>query len=520
MGTYVNPGNKAFAELLNGNYQDKTGMIGLINDRINTPDRLICISRPRRFGKSYAAQMLCAYYDHTCKSDSLFDDKEIAKIKNYKKHLNKYNVVYLDMSNLLGNVEPESLVPFIKESITSELLSEYPALKAGTTFDQTLINAVELGKPKFIMIIDEWDAPIRETPQITKEYLLFLRTLFKGSGTTSKIFAAAYMTGILPIKKDKGQSAVSDFREFTIIKPAMFAKYTGFTETEVRKICAEHDMDFEEARRWYDGYSFKGTESIYNPYSVMMAMTMGEYESYWKQTSAAENLITYINMNFDNLQSDILKLIAGEQIAVNTSRFKNDFTTFTSKDDVLTLLIHLGYLVYDSKTKRARIPNEEVRFEFDDLLQNAQHTKLAKLVQDSEKLLKDTLSGNEEAVASAIVRVRDTNYAPMFYNNEQALRYVIKFAYIICVDYYLKVEELPTGHGIADVVFIPKRDTSLPAMIVELKWNKTAEGALKQIKENHYPELLSDYVGEMMLVGINYNEETKEHSCKIEKIRI
>ena len=244
------------------------------------------------------------------------------------------------------------------------------------------------------------------------------------------------------------------------------------------------------------------------------------YRSYWQHTSAAENLETLININKDGLQEDILKLIAGEQIVVNTSRFKNDFATFTSKDDVLTLLIHLGYLVYDSETKRVRIPNEEVRFEFDDLLQNAQHTKLAKLVQDSEKLLKDTLSGNEEAVASAIVRVRDTNYAPMFYNNEQALRYVIKFAYIICVDYYLKVEELPTGHGIADVVFIPKRDTSLPAMIVELKWNKTAEGALKQIKENHYPELLSDYVGEMMLVGINYNEETKEHSCKIEKIRI
>ena len=284
MGTYLNPGNKVFAEILNGNYQDKTGMIGLINDRINTPDRLICISRPRRFGKSYAAQMLCAYYDHACKSDSLFDDKEISKTANYKTHLNQYNVIYMDMSNLLGNVEPESLVPFIKESITEELMAEYPTLKCGTTFDQTLINTVELGKPKFIMIIDEWDAPIRETPQITKEYLLFLRTLFKGSGTTSKIFAAVYMTGILPIKKDKGQSAVSDFKEFTIIKPAMFAKYTGFTETEVQKICAEHNMDFEEAKRWYDGYSFKDTESIYNPYSVMMAMSMGEYESYWKQT--------------------------------------------------------------------------------------------------------------------------------------------------------------------------------------------------------------------------------------------
>ena len=146
--------------------------------------------------------------------------------------------------------------------------------------------------------------------------------------------------------------------------------------------------------------------------------------------------------------------------------------------------------------------------------------RLSELVHDSEKLLQNTLNGNEEAVVDAIVHVRDTNYAPMFYNNEQSLRYIIKFAYIICVDYYLKVEERPTGHGIADVVFIPKRDTSLPAMIVELKWNKTADGAIKQIKERHYPELLSDYVGEMMFVGINYDEETKENSCKIEKIRI
>ena len=528
MGIYVNPGNGGFKRILKGDYIDKTGMIEIINNRIETSDNLICISRPRRFGKSYAAKMLCAYYDHTCKSESLFDDKEISKSPSYGTHRNKYNVIYLDIAAFVSDVrrrdgDIKAVVNEIVESIHAELIEDYPELNNINKLTKCMTAYVKLSKSKFVFIIDEWDAIIREAKNdadTQNAYLDLLREWFKNGNFTSETVAAAYMTGILPIKKDKGQSAVSDFREFTIIKPAMFAKYTGFTETEVRKICAEHDMDFEEARRWYDGYSFKGTESIYNPYSVMMAMTMGEYESYWKQTSAAENLITYINMNFDNLQSDILKLIAGEQIAVNTSRFKNDFTTFTSKDDVLTLLIHLGYLVYDSETKRVRIPNEEVRFEFDDLLQNAQHTKLAKLVQDSEKLLKDTLSGNEEAVASAIVRVRDTNYAPMFYNNEQALRYVIKFAYIICVDYYLKVEELPTGHGIADVVFIPKRDTSLPAMIVELKWNKTAEGALKQIKENHYPELLSDYVGEMMLVGINYNEETKEHSCKIEKIRI
>ena len=252
----------------------------------------------------------------------------------------------------------------------------------------------------------------------------------------------------------------------------------------------------------------------------MRAVRKRAFRSYWQHTSAAENLETLININKDGLQEDILKLIAGEQITVNTNRFKNDFTSFSSKDDVLTLLIHLGYLVYDPDTRRVRIPNEEVRFEFDELLQNARYTQLANLITDSEKLLQDTLNGNEMAVSESIARVRETNYAPMYYNNEQALRYVIKFAYIVCIDYYLKVEELPTGKGIADVVFIPKRDTALPAMIVELKWNETAESAIEQIKNKNYPSLLENYFGEMVLVGINYNEKTKEHSCRIERIEL
>ena len=520
MGTYLNPGNGGFIEILNGDYQDKTGMISLMNERICTPNKLICISRPRRFGKSYAAQMLCAYYDHTCDSHSLFDDKEISKTEHYEDHINQYNVIYLDMSNLLGKVKPESLIAFIEESVTEELLSEYPSLKKGSTFDQTLINTVESGEPKFIMIIDEWDAPIRETPRITKEYLRFLRMLFKSSNTTSKIFAAAYMTGILPIKKDGSESAISDFKEFTILQPGPFVRYTGFNESEVRSLCKQYHMSFEQVRQWYDGYDFKKSEPIYNPYSVMMAMQMGEFRSYWRKTSAAESLKTYVGMNMDHLQDKIVRLIAGEPVEVYTDDFENDFKTFNSSDDVLTLMIHLGYLVYDDETERVRIPNEELRIEFKRLLNRPTNKRLSELVTASEKLLKDTLSGNEAVVAETINRVREMNYAPMFYNNEQALRYVIKFAYIICIDYYLKVEELPTGHGIADVVFLPKRDTALPAMIVELKWDKSVDSAIEQIKEKRYPSVLSGYAGEMVLVGINYNEKTKEHSCKIEKISI
>ena len=528
MGTYLNPGNSGFAEIMNCDYQDKTGMIGLINDRINTPNKLICISRPRRFGKSYAAKMLCAYYDHTCNSARLFDGTEISLSENYQDRMNKYNVIYLDIAGFVSDVKRrdgniKAVVNEIAEAVRLELIADRPELKEQNKLSKCMLEYVETTNMKLVFIIDEWDAIIREAKNDSdtqEAYLSLLREWFKNGNFTSKAVAAAYMTGILPIKKDKSQSAISDFDEYTVLEPGEFSDYIGFTEEEVKTLCEKSGMSFGEAKQWYDGYTFSDNQSIYNPYSIMRAMRKKVFRSYWQHTSAAENLETLININKDGLQEDILKLIAGEQLIVNTNRFKNDFTSFSSKDDVLTLLTHLGYLVYNNRTRRVRIPNEEVRFEFEELLQNAQHTQLADLITASELLLKDTLSCNETAVADTIAKVRETNYAPMFYNNEQALRYVIKFAYIVCIDYYLKVEELPTGKGIADVVFIPKRDTSLPAMIVELKWNESAESAIEQIKKKNYPAILTGYEGELVLVGINYNEKTKDHSCKIERIDI
>lgn len=523
MGMYLNPGNTAFAIALNGDYIDKTGMVALINQTIDTPRQLTCISRPRRFGKSYAAKTLCAYYDHTCDSHSLFDGLEISRDDSYEKYINKYHIIYLDMSNILEKVKPEKLITFIKESVETEICLCYPDVKKGSSFDQTLMNMVETTCRKIIMLIDEWDAPLRECPEVSSDYLRFLRMLFKSSNTTAKLFAAAYITGILPIKKDGSQSAISDFREYSMLAPGRFAKYTGFTEAEVKKLYNRYDMDFETAKHWYDGYNFSQCDSIYNPYSVMMAMENGVFDSYWKQTSAAENLLTYIGMNIQNplssLQEKILKLIADEQIEIDPSGFDNDFTTFRSDDDVLTLLVHLGYLAYNSNEKRVRIPNEEVRMEFDKLLRDRSHAKLTSLIMRSEQLLADTLAGNENAVAQAIENVRQTNYAPQYYNNEQSLRYAVKFAYIICIDRYMKVEELPSGKGLADVVYLPKNNTALPALVIELKWDETADTAINQIKSNNYPAILSDYIGEIILVGIGYDMKTKQHSCRIEKIQ-
>lgn len=527
MGIYLNPGNSGFAQICRGEYVDKTGLIKLMNQRINGPDNLLCISRPRRFGKSYAAKMLCAYYDCSCDSQELFKKKKIARTEAYGTHLNQYNVIYLDITGFMSAAQRQGIslreVPnIIVEAIRDELLLLDTELPSEKSLTDCLIRHVE--KPdgkKFVFIIDEWDAIIREAANddtAQKAYLNLLREWFKNSNFTSKAVAAVYMTGILPIKKNGSQSAISDFQEYSILNPDQFTEFTGFTEREVRNLCKKKKMDFEEVKAWYDGYDFSENGSIYNPFSVARAMAVKDCRSFWRESSAAESLKTYINMDFDGMQEIVSRLITGEEIEVYTESFANDLETFRSRDDILTLLIHLGYLTYKKRDHKVRIPNEEVRGEFRNILERKDvNHKWMELIRRSQKLLDDTISGNEEAVADAIEKIRKEQYAPAYYNNEQSLRSVVKFAYIVTFGRYMKIEELPSGKGIADVVFIPKRLYNLPAMVVELKWNKTSGGAIGQIKEKGYQEAIKDYDGEVLLVGINYDEKTKVHTCKIER---
>lgn len=534
MGTYLNPGNSGFRRIIANEYVDKTDMISLINKTIGTTKNLTCISRPRRFGKSYAVQMLCAYYDKTCDSHELFDKYEIAHDESYEKNINKYHVIYLDMSGFISDAkqekQPLSDIPLtINKRLLNELRLYFPDSKEPDSLNEALLNLVRSTKTKIVFIIDEWDSLIREAkddPHTQDIYLNLLRGWFKNNNFTPEAVASAYMTGILPIKKDGSQSAISDFREYSVMEPLQFGTYVGFTEEEVKKLCEKYGRSFEAMKHWYDGYTVGNCHSVYNPYSVMQALESGKYKAYWKKTSAAETLMTYIDMDQDGLQDDIARLIAGDTIVVDSDFFQNDVETFSSKDDVLTLLIHLGYLTYEEVsdsydeedeqlTGLAKIPNEEVRLEFEKILRKAKHKELIRLVSKSDQLLRDTIAGNGEAVANAIQEVHDSVYAPTFYNDEQSLRYVIRMAYLSCVDQYANVEELPSGHGIADIVFLPKRRSPLPAMIVELKWNKSEERAIKQILDRNYPRMLENFRGKVLLVGINYDEVTKKHTCII-----
>lgn len=327
------------------------------------------------------------------------------------------------------------------------------------------------------------------------------------------------MTGILPIKKYNHQSAVSDFWEYTMVAPVAYAPYVGFTESEVKDLCNEFTMDLAEVKRWYDGYSLQSADEIYSvyaPYSLMRACQTRSIGSYWPSTEAYKLTSKYIEMNFDGLQNDIIRAIGGASIKMDPDGFQNDMVTITSRDDVLTLLVHFGYLTYDSRTHTARVPNDEVRAELARTVSRSRHPKLVELMHESSQLLAAIIAMDEAAVAKGFARVHERDTSPLFYNNEQALRAVVKSALVAAIDDYARIEELPGGKGFVDVAYLPARGVLQPAILVELKWNKPVDAALEQIRERRYAEILDDLDVPALLVDVSYDAKTKEHTCSIE----
>lgn len=520
MGIYLNPGNEKFTQCINSEiYVDKTGLIRYCNRVMNSLQKYICMSRPRRFGKSVTADMLAAYYSRGCDSRELFAGYEISKDENCEKYLNKYNVLFLNMQEFLSRTNSmEEMLDLLKSRLIRELVKEYPEVDYFDKHDligcmQDLYSEVKI---PYILIIDEWDCIFREYKSETeaqKMYLDFLRDLLKDKG----YIALCYMTGILPIKKYGTHSALNMFDEFSMIFQGTLAKYVGFTEEEVRELCTRYHMDFSETKRWYDGYYLEDVGSIYNPRSVVSAMRFGKFQYYWNQTETFEALRAYIDMNFEGLKDAIIDMINGKNdIAVNVHSFTNDMVTFHSKDDVLTLLVHLGYLGYRSDREEVFIPNHEILNEYINSISNSDWGEVTEALKNSKAALEAVWSGNEDYVARAVQRAHyESSY--LQYNDENALSYTISLAFYVARNYYTVIKELPSGKGRTDLVYIPRKQFSeKPALLIELKWNRTAESAIEQIKEKCYPQALEEYTGSLLLVGINYDEKTKKHSCRIE----
>ncbi|MCD8325421.1 MAG: AAA family ATPase [Lachnospiraceae bacterium] len=444
MGIYLNPGYTGFEEIRRDIYVDKTGLISFMNSLIGKPKPLVSFSRPRRFGKSYDANMICAYYDKSCDSRFLFEDLKVAKnIDSFERHLNRYNVITFDVTGFIADSKDNDtdIVLNIKNSLLEELRDAFPGCinEEEKNLGKALYAVVSKGNEKFVFVIDEWDALFREykdDTQLQEDYILFLRSLFKNKDTTSRTIAAAYMTGILPIKKYGTESALTDFKEYSMTSPKRLAEYVGFTEDEVKRLCDEYQMDFDEMKSWYDGYSFSRIKHVYSPNSVMNAIQEEEIQNYWTQTETFESLKKYIEMNMDGLKDAILLMLGGQRVQIDVSTFQNDITSFRNKDDVLTLLIHLGYLAYDQSKKEVYIPNQEVTEAFRSSIKDGKWKIVERAISNAERLLDATLRGENETVAQALETVHEECSSVLTYNDENSLACAIYIAYYTAKNYY------------------------------------------------------------------------------------
>ena len=585
MGNILNPGNdNSFIRLVKAKdtrvFVDKTDFIEKTNALFNTDGNLIAVTRPRRFGKTVTAHMLSAYYSKGYAGQEIFNDLEISNKNSFKEHLNKYDVIYIDMNSIDGRYKNylkktkkvqgvESLVDYLEYSIIKELRGqknfaecfenndiENTGLLEALSALQTDLNA------QFIFIMDEWDLVYREyrhDEPLQKAFINLLKDLFK-SDDGYACFALAYLTGILPIKKYNSQSALNGFDEYNMLAPGDFAKYFGFTEDEVAEIVKSPkcQISHQDLKEWYEGYKIKGVD-IYNPNSVTKAVSRNECISYWSGTSSNEEVVRLINMNFDGIKQDILNLIEGREIAFNCGRFQNDMVSIKSEDDILCLLVCLGYLgckdpndnnaeeensseanneaateqtekieqdeqakTANNKNRRiAYVPNAEIKSALMDIVKEQEWYERMETIERSENLLKAIKALDGNRTAELIQEIHNSPSVSIYdYNSESALTFcVITGLLWSTLDDYDYHREDQAGKGRVDLVYEPSVKGAEPLILIEFKYGESAETALRQIKtQEYYKRYSKKYTKNIILVGINYDPKTKEHQCLIEKL--
>lgn len=557
MGQYLNPGSQRYQMTVDSKiFVDKTEMIQYLNSILNTQQRFVSVSRPRRFGKSIAADMVCAYYDREANDRELFEKRLLAKCPpintaseeiTWDGYLGKFDVIRIVMTKFVKkNVTVREALEKMQRLVIRDYKKAYPnvALFDENDLIQTLDDVYAENDRQVVIVIDEWDAFFRERKddkEGQKEYLDFLRDLLKDNAHV----ALAYMTGILPIKKYGKHSALNMFTEYSMMFPRELAPYTGFTEDEVKELTSEYGRDYERIKDWYDGYvvsdiippdpEYKDQlitgetpqsvkYALYSPLSVVEATTTGKIIDYWNKTETFEALAEFINMNLDGLKDAVALLMDGGRLKVDTSTYQNDMTTFTGRDDVLSLLIHLGYLGFDDEKSEVYIPNREILDEFKSSTKDHEWVDAFASFRTSLELVKATWAEDSDKVVELLEKAHN-RADNKTYNDEAALSYAILYAYYAAEKYYTMLPELDAGKGYADRVYIPRPQyADKPVLIIELKYEKDADGAISQIKRQQYPERLSAYKGNILLVGINYNrdakntsDEFKHHTCEIER---
>lgn len=523
MGYYVNPDNESLITSLNSKpYVDKSGLIGVLNENVNTNHANVCVSRPRRFGKSMAVDLAVAYYSRGCDSRNLFEKLYLSKTEGWDKYLNKFNVIQLDLIDYFSpTMSTADSLEKMRREVVEELCIEFEDVDIDTTMEitQAMKKIYLKTKTHFMVFIDEYDLPIREQAKLEElePYLHFLNEMFK-SRSMQNVIKLGYLTGILPPVADRVESKLNNFTQFSILSPKRMAPYFGFTSGEVKQLCEQYDLNYEECCRWYDGYKlFMDNEytDIFNPQAVASAIRDGECNSCWPETASYIPVSEQINRNADGIQEAIIKMLTKESVPVDVSGFLNSLDKIETRDEILTYLIHLGYLSYDAQNKTCTIPNLEIQKRWKYIVSRAnRYNKVNEVLAQSAQLLEDTIALKSDKVAEGLRNAHSRIGTILTYNDEATLQCAIYLAYFSAIEYYTILKETPIGEGVADLVFIPYVPNK-PAIVIELKVDQSTEVALKQIDSRHYTKGLESYHGNVLKVAVNYDRKSKVHECEI-----
>lgn len=533
MGFYLNNSEpySMYQEMVRNPYfVDKTQMIDEMIPRIGITEKYICVTRPRRFGKTVMASMLGAFFSKACDSGDLFDKLHISQSPAYERHRNQYNVIYIDFS-AVGDFDSYSqYISEIQTILKGDLRGEYetvPFRANASLFEDLKWISLETGE-KFIFILDEWDSIFHKdfiSERDKKEYLNFLRLLLKGRTYVS----LAYMTGILPISKYSSGSELNMFLEYNMATEKTFDSYFGFTEKEVdvlyeiyRKNRTDVGVTRQGLKEWYDGYHTRSGERLYNPRSVVAALTNDNLGNYWTSSGPYDELYFYVKNNVNEVRDDLALMISGVAVPTRIKEYAATSMRLVTKDEIFSAMVVYGFLSYDNG--KVCIPNRELMGKFEEMLRKEEDLGYVyRLARASDRMLNATITGNTKVMEEILEYAHNTESPLLTYNHEIELTAVVNLIYLSARDQYDVQREDKSGIGYVDFIFYPKYDRSLDAIILELKVDSTPEEAIAQIKERKYDLRFRGktgeepvYTGKILLVGISYDKTTKKHRCKVE----
>lgn len=534
MGQFLNnkePYDK-FKTVMNGTYfVDKSEILEELIPALQQEQRFFCITRPRRFGKTVMANMIAAFFENTGEP-SLFEHLHIAEYAGYKEQAGKHDVIYIDFSEMPRECQNyQEYIDRVQNGLVRDIQEAYPELvieNNAAVWDILSLVFNQTGH-KFIFVIDEWDAVFHSsfiTEKDKKDYLLFLKLLLKGQSYVE----LAYMTGVLPIAKYSDGSELNMFLEYNMATRVRFSEYFGFSDEEVDMLYQRYlektkkpQITRESLREWYDGYHTAAGERLYNPRSVVCALTDNQLSNYWVSSGKYDSIFTYIQYNVDQIQNDLTLMFAGERIPSGIQEYAATAQELKTKEEIYSAMVVYGLLTYDNGM--VFIPNKELMGSYASMMKKEQSLGyIYRLANVSSQMLQATLAGDTETMSKIIQYAYNTEVPILSYNNETELSAIINLVYLSARDQYRVEREDKAGKGYVDFIFYPVRYDQ-DCIILELKMNYTPEEAIAQIKEKEYAlrfkgktAAQDKYTGRILAVGISYNKETKEHSCKVEEL--